>query len=109
MLTLRFANRMAGYPGWFWTVSLAQVEGSAPTVLEVELIRAPEGVEDPGLDATLFIPLALSRQELADMTGTTIETGIRIMSRWGKEDVVHTEKDGFVILDREILEALAAE
>ena len=37
VLTLRFANRMAGYPGWFWTVSLAQVQDSAPTVLEVEL------------------------------------------------------------------------
>jgi len=56
-----------------------------------------------------FIPLALSRQELADMTGTTIETAIRIMSRWGKEEVVHTEKDGFVILDRRTLEATAAE
>jgi CRP/FNR family transcriptional regulator len=57
----------------------------------------------------LFIPLALSRQELADMTGTTIETGIRIMSRWGKQDVVRTEKDGFVILDRRTLEDVAAE
>src|SRR6476660_7164433 len=47
-----------------------------------------------------FIPLSLSRQELADMTGTTIETCIRIMSRWGKENIVHTEKDGFVVLDR---------
>ncbi|MCR2762511.1 DUF3027 domain-containing protein [Microbacterium sp. zg.B48] len=37
VLTLRFDNRMQGYPGWFWTVSLAQVEDSAPTVLEVEL------------------------------------------------------------------------
>jgi CRP/FNR family transcriptional regulator len=54
-----------------------------------------------------FIPLALSRQELADMTGTTIETGIRIMSRWGKEEVVRTEKDGFVILDRALLDAIA--
>jgi CRP/FNR family transcriptional regulator, nitrogen oxide reductase regulator len=57
----------------------------------------------------IFIPLPLSRQELADMTGTTIETGIRIMSRWGKEDVVRTEKDGFVILDRRTLDATAAE
>lgn len=57
----------------------------------------------------IFIPLALTRQELADMTGTTIETGIRIMSRWGKEDIVRTEKDGFVILDRGLLEATAAE
>ena len=29
----------------------------------------------------IFIPLALSRQEIADMIGTTIETSIRIMSR----------------------------
>jgi CRP-like cAMP-binding protein len=56
-----------------------------------------------------FIPLALSRQELADMTGTTIETAIRIMSRWGKEEIVRTEKDGFVILDRRTLDATAQE
>ena len=56
-----------------------------------------------------FIPLALSRQELADMTGTTIETAIRIMSRWGKQDVVRTDKDGFVVLDRPALENLSAE
>lgn len=55
----------------------------------------------------VFIPLALSRQELADMTGTTIETCIRIMSRWEKEDTVHTKKDGFVLVDAEILETLA--
>lgn len=56
-----------------------------------------------------FIPLPLSRQELADMTGTTIETCIRIMSRWGKQRLVLTEKDGFVILDKPLLESAAAE
>jgi len=56
-----------------------------------------------------FIPLALSRQELADVTGTTIETSIRIMSRWNKEDVVRTEKDGFIVIAREVLETAAAE
>jgi CRP/FNR family transcriptional regulator len=56
-----------------------------------------------------FIPLPLSRQELADMTGTTIETSIRIMSRWGKQNVVRTEKDGYVVLDAAALEATAAE
>ena len=55
-----------------------------------------------------FGPLTLSRQELADMTGTTIETCIRIMSRWNKDDVVRTEKDGFVILDAGELEKIAA-
>jgi CRP/FNR family transcriptional regulator len=54
-----------------------------------------------------FIALPLSRQELADMTGTTIETCIRIMSRWGKDDIVRTEKEGFTVLDLAALEALA--
>jgi len=54
-----------------------------------------------------FIALALSRQELADMIGTTIETSIRIMSRWGKENVVRTETDGFVVVDSAALEAVA--
>ena len=54
-----------------------------------------------------YIPLTLSRQELADLTGTTIETCIRIMSRWNKDDVVRTDKDGFVLLDRPELERIA--
>jgi CRP/FNR family transcriptional regulator len=56
----------------------------------------------------VFIPMPLSRQELADMVGTTIETTIRIMSRWGKDNIVRTEKDGFVLVDRAALEGLAA-
>lgn len=63
------------------------------------------GHEDRG---GIFIPLPLSRQELSDMTGTTIETCIRVMSKWQKEDTIHTDKDGFVVLDRAILTALAS-
>jgi CRP/FNR family transcriptional regulator len=50
--------------------------------------------------------MSLSRQDLADLTGTTIETCIRIMSRWGKQRLVATEKDGFRLLDRAALETL---
>lgn len=56
-----------------------------------------------------FIPLALSRQDLADMSGTTIETCIRIMSRWNKDAIVRTEKDGFVVLNKRELERVASE
>jgi CRP/FNR family transcriptional regulator len=55
-----------------------------------------------------FVPMPLSRQELADLTGTTIETAIRIMSRWQKDEVLHTEKDGFVVVNRPALEETAA-
>jgi CRP-like cAMP-binding protein len=56
----------------------------------------------------IFVAMPLSRQELADLTGTTIETTIRIMSRWQKDGVLHTEKDGFVVVDRPTLEEVAA-
>jgi CRP/FNR family transcriptional regulator len=59
-----------------------------------------------GSDGVL-IPLHLSRQELADLTGTTIETCIRIMSRWGKDEIVRTEKEGFTLLDRGALESIS--
>ncbi|MCC6164752.1 MAG: Crp/Fnr family transcriptional regulator [Acidobacteria bacterium] len=55
----------------------------------------------------IFVPLALSRQELADLTGTTIETCIRVMSRWGREHLLITERDGFVLVNRAALGVLA--
>ncbi len=57
-------------------------------------------------EAGVFVPMALSRQELADLVGTTVETAIRVMSRWGKAGVVVTEREGFQIADPAGLEAL---
>ena len=59
-------------------------------------------------DSAVFIHLALSRQDLADLAGTTIETAIRIMSRWNKEGVLLTEKDGFLIPDPDALAEMVA-
>jgi hypothetical protein len=36
--TLSFAAEMPGYPGWHWTVSVAELPDEAPSVLEVELL-----------------------------------------------------------------------
>lgn len=57
----------------------------------------PEGIE---------IPLTLSRQEVAEMVGTTVESAIRTLSRWGRENVLVTGKNRFVIPSRERLEAV---
>jgi len=37
-VSLRFENRLPGYPGWYWTVTVARVEDAEPTVLEAELL-----------------------------------------------------------------------
>jgi CRP/FNR family transcriptional regulator len=64
------------------------------------------GRPEPARGGT-FIAMSLTRQELADLTGTTIETAIRIMSRWNKDAIIHTDKDGFVILDLDALRTAA--
>jgi CRP-like cAMP-binding protein len=56
----------------------------------------------------VVVPLPLTRQDLADLTGTTIETAIRVMSRWSKEGLVLTEPEGFRLRDREALERRAS-
>ena len=60
-------------------------------------------------DGGTFIPVRLSRQDLADMAGTTIETSIRVLSRWGKEGVVETSPGGFLIRDHASLARLCDE
>ncbi len=56
----------------------------------------------------IAIPLALSRQEIAELTGTTVETAIRVMSRWGKDDLVATTPAGFAVNDERALRAIAS-
>ena len=53
------------------------------------------------------IPLALSRQEIADLVGTTVETAIRVMSRWQKEGLIETDKAGFLIRNPMALREIA--
>jgi hypothetical protein len=36
--TLRFASTLSGYPGWHWSVSVAEIPGEEPTVMEAELM-----------------------------------------------------------------------
>lgn len=57
-LSLRFENRLPGYPGWYWTVSVAQLEDAEPTVLEAELMPG-----DGALLAPDWVPWA---ERLAD-------------------------------------------
>ncbi|WP_310964802.1 DUF3027 domain-containing protein [Nocardioides terrisoli] len=45
--THRFASTQAGYPGWQWTVTVAQVDEALPTVDEIVLIPGDEAIVAP--------------------------------------------------------------
>ncbi|MBI5838163.1 MAG: Crp/Fnr family transcriptional regulator [Candidatus Eisenbacteria bacterium] len=60
----------------------------------------------PGATGT-EVPIHLSRQEVADLVGTTVESAIRVMSRWGREGTLITGDGCFVIPDLEKLREVA--
>lgn len=53
------------------------------------------------------LPFHLTRQSLADMTGTTVETAIRIVSRWLRDGVVREDGTHLVLDDLDALRAIA--
>lgn len=76
-VSLRFENRLAGYPGWYWTVTVARVDDAEPTVLEIELLPA-----DGALLAPEWVPWAerlaeyrAHQAELAEQVAVTAESG----------------------------------
>lgn len=64
-VSLRFENRLAGYPGWYWIVTVARVDDEDPTVLEVELLPG-----DGALLAPEWVPWA---ERLADYRAHQVE------------------------------------
>lgn len=72
----------------------ARLAGALLRLGEREGSRTPQG---------LVLPFHLTRQSLGDMTGTTVETTIRVVSRWLKEDLVADENGRLVLRDVETL------
>ena len=85
------------------SLAAEKVEGRIANLL-LELSRKI-GKEE---DGKIVIRAPITRQDLAEMTGTTVETAIRIMSKWKKEGIVNTERGKIEILDPDYLEDLTA-
>lgn len=54
-------------------------------------------------DEGVEVRLRLSRQEVADLVGTTVESAIRVLSSWGREGVLVTERERFLIPSLDVL------
>lgn len=53
------------------------------------------------------IEMPLTRQDVADMTGTTVETAIRVMSKFRRNDLIRTRRGKVVLVDLEALQEIA--
>lgn len=59
------------------------------------------------VDDGLMIQMRLTRQDLADMTGTTVETAIRVMSRFRKQGWITTHRGRVIIKQPDQLNLVA--
>ncbi|HEY6572582.1 MAG TPA: Crp/Fnr family transcriptional regulator [Candidatus Eisenbacteria bacterium] len=90
------------------TRKLEEMRGQRVDVRVAQLfLNLAERMGKPGKGGAIEIPIALSRQEVADLVGTTVETAIRILSRWGREGVLITGDKRFVLPSRERLQEIA--
>jgi len=58
-------------------------------------------------NGSIEIPLVLSRQEVAELVGTTTESAIRVLARWGREGILISGEKRFVLPSRDRLRKMA--
>ncbi len=65
--------------------------------------------ESAGSDAPegRVIEMQLTRQDVADMTGTTVETAIRVMSKFRRQELIKTRRGKVVLVDTALLQEIA--
>jgi CRP/FNR family transcriptional regulator, nitrogen oxide reductase regulator len=74
--------------------------------LAAALLRLAEREGTRGTQG-VTLPFHLTRQSLADMTGTTVESAIRVVSRWLKDGLLRDEGGRLALTDLPALRALA--
>jgi CRP/FNR family transcriptional regulator, nitrogen oxide reductase regulator len=77
-----------------------------PRRLALALIRLSKHV---GKKVQQGVEVSLSREELAQMTGTTLFTISRILSQWARQNFVESRRESVLVLDPQRLELAGCE
>jgi CRP/FNR family transcriptional regulator len=71
------------------------------------LLKMGDAAGVPAEGGGTLIDVTLTRQDVADMAGTTVETAIRTMSRLRQDGIIATKRGRVVVLDRPQLQSIA--
>ncbi|MGV3614167.1 MAG: Crp/Fnr family transcriptional regulator [Fimbriimonas sp.] len=102
-LVRKTALRLHGFVDFMARLSNGRVEERIAAILFI--LAESYGHREPG---RLSLRVPLTRQEIGEMAGTTVESTIRTMSRWQKEGLIETEHQFVTILDERRLNAVMA-
>ncbi len=96
------AERLAEFQDRYRELATQRVERRVAHALLRLMQRVGRGVE-----GGVVIDLALSRQDVGEMSGTTLFTASRIMSGWESRGIIRTEHGRIMVLKPEQVEAIA--
>jgi CRP/FNR family transcriptional regulator len=102
-IAMQLGDRMKSSYDSLKNIALERVESRIAALLLK--LAGKVGVE--GRQGTL-IDMRLTKQDVADMVGTTVETSIRTFSKFKKQGLVGESDGKFVILDRDGLAAFSS-
>ena len=91
------------------SLAVEKVERRVARVLLRMANTAGERLEAPGAPGAVRITVPLSRQDIADMAGTVLETAIRAMSKFQKQGWIETRQGHIVLLQPHQLVTIAEE
>lgn len=80
--------------------------GPVPSRLATLFVHLAERFGDELEDGATFIPVPLSRSDLACLVGARLETTIRAISGWQKSGILETSENGFTVRDMPSIIAL---
>jgi CRP/FNR family transcriptional regulator len=101
-VAMDIGDRIRGSHEMLKTIALEKVE-SRIAVLLIKLSKkvgqkVPEGI---------LIDMKLTKQDIAEMVGTTVETAIRTMSRFSKSGILTTKSGKIIIKDLNKLQSMS--
>lgn len=91
------------------SMAVEKVERRVARVLLRMANTAGERLEDTDAPGAVRITIPLSRQDIADMAGTVIETAIRTMSKFHRQGLIDTQEGYIILLKPHRLVAIAEE
>src|SRR5262245_44661920 len=101
-MALRIGRRLRAAHDTVKSLAVDPVESRlAATLLR---LAKQEGEPDRG---GVTLGISLTRRTLAEMSGTTVESAIRVMTRWQRDGLVRQSGRRLVLTDAEALRALA--
>ncbi|MBI5212424.1 MAG: Crp/Fnr family transcriptional regulator [Nitrospirae bacterium] len=101
-ITANLGDRIREFHDTLKNIALERVESRIAALL----LKLADKAGEKKADKTAVINMRLTKQDIAEMVGTTVETTIRVMSKFKKSGYI-SEKDGRIVIENsKALEAI---